>query len=227
MGGSAAPEDGLPAVVTAQGPTYWLIDWAGFPGAALMLYDQPELVEEIYEYITWFLTSQLETVFSRRVPDALFLDEEGGAKGGPFMSPAMYRRLVCPRLSRIIDLCVKAGVRFMFVESGGDVRTLIPLWKEVGVNGVLPLDVSGGTDPIAVRRAHPDLALIGGVDRTVLATNRERIRREVEGRGRVLLQEGKCIPSVDAHGAVGAEVSWDNIRFYAECLHKEADAVTR
>ena len=219
--GSLVPEDGVPTVCTAMGPTYWLIRLAGLDNMAVMLYDEPRLVEEIYDYLSWFTTSQMEPVFAKRVPDALFLNEEGAIKGGPFMSPAMYRRLVCPKLRQITDVCIRAGVRLIFVESGGDVTSLVPLWKEVGVNGVIPLDVSGGTNPVQIRRDHPDLALIGGIDRTVLATDRGRIQREIERTARILLAEGKSIPSLDAHG-LDATVSFDNMCCYAECLQKEA-----
>ena len=221
--GSCAIEDGLPTLLTVQGPTYWLIETAGFSHAAVMLYDEPELVEEVYEHFTWLVTCQMEAVFARRVPDAVFIDEEGGVTGGPFMSPQMYRALVVPKLRQIAELCISAGVVLVFVESGGDVSLLVPLWKEAGINGILPLDVGAGVDPIAMRREHRDLALIGGIDRRVLPTSREQIQRQITEHVRVLLREGGCIPSVDAHGAVGADVSFDNIRFYADALRKEAE----
>ncbi|MCK5328573.1 MAG: hypothetical protein KAR36_08215, partial [Candidatus Latescibacteria bacterium] len=223
--GSCVPEEGLPTLFTAQGPTYWFIEWAGFDNAALMLYDEPQLVEEIYEHLTWFITAQMESAFRQRAPDAVMLCEEAAFKAGPFMSPAMYRKLVCPRLRRIVDVCTQAGVPFVFVESGGYVTSLVSLWKEIGINGIMPLDVSGETDPIEIRRTHPDLALIGGIDRTILIADRKRIRREVERTARMLYQHGRSIPSIDAHGAVGAEVSFDNIRWYAECLRREAERV--
>ena len=223
--GSCVPEEGLPTLFTAQGPTYWFIEWAGFDNAALMLYDEPQLVEEIYEHLTWFITAQMESAFRQRAPDAVMLCEEAAFKAGPFMSPAMYRKLVCPRLRRIVDVCTQAGVPFVFVESGGHVTSLVSLWKEIGINGIMPLDVSGETDPIEIRRTHPDLALIGGIDRTILIADRKRIRREVERTARMLYQHGRSIPSIDAHGAVGAEVSFDNIRWYAECLRREAERV--
>jgi uroporphyrinogen decarboxylase len=219
---SLAPEAGMPTCFRSMGPTYWFIVWAGFENAAVMIYEEPQLVEEIYEHITWFITSQMETVFSRRIPDVVILTEEGCFKGGPFMSPDMYRELVCPKIRRIADVCIKAGVPFVFVESEGDVTSLVPLWMEAGINGVMPLDVTAGTDPVAIRKQYPDLALIGGIDRTALTAGRERIRHEIENRARVLFLKGKCIPSVDGHGAVREDVSFDNIRFYAECLHREA-----
>ncbi|MFH1008248.1 MAG: uroporphyrinogen decarboxylase family protein [Candidatus Latescibacterota bacterium] len=220
--GSCVPEDGLPTLFSVLGPTYWFIIWAGFENAALMLYDQLPLVEEIYEHLTWFVTAQMESAFSQRVPDAVMLDEEATFKAGPFMSPATYHKLVCPKLGRIVDVCRKWAVPFVFLESGGNIASLLPLWKEIGINGIMPLDVSGGTDPIAVRRTHPDLALIGGIDRTVLTADPDGIRREVERTARMFYQHGRSMPSIDAHGAVGAEVSFDNIRHYADCLQREA-----
>ena len=145
-------------------------------------------------------------------------------KGGPFMAPEMYRKLVCPKLQRVMDVCDRAGVPFKFVHSSGDVTLLVPLWKETGVNGVMPLDVSGGTDPVKIRADHPDLALIGGIDRTVLSRDKPAIAREVANTAGVLLSKGKSIPSIDVPGVDG-KISFDNIQFYAECLRNEAASI--
>ena len=90
----------------------------------------------------------------------------------------------------------------------------------------MPLDVLGGTKPAEIRVKHPDLALIGGINRLALAAGRESIRREIEGTARVLLRKGKSIPSIDVHGVDADDVPFENIRYYARGLRKEAEAAT-
>jgi len=218
--GSYAKEDGYPIVLVFTGPTYWLIIHAGFENAAVMLYDDPELIHEIYEYYTWYLDVQLRYILSRRVPDAVFIGEEICYKGGLFMSPNMYLKYACPGLSRITDICRGAGIKLIFGESGGHISPVIPLWREIGINGLIPLDVSGGTDPVEIRMRYDDLLLIGGIDRTALENGREEICREINRTARVFYSEGRAIPCGDCHFAISDKVTFDNMCFYVDGLRE-------
>ena len=161
-GASFHPDDGFPIVLSMMTPSYWLVRNAGFERTALMLYDDPPLVEEIYEHWWDFLARQLEFVLARRVPDAVILNEGSAAnRHGPFMAPQMYRRLACPGLTRLAGLCRAAGVQFVFVNCGGNAAQLVPLWKDAGLTGLKPLDHP--TDVYALCSDYPDLAMIGGI----------------------------------------------------------------
>jgi hypothetical protein len=218
--GSYAEEDGYPYVITVTGPTYWLVINAGFDNAAVMLYDDPELVSEIYDHYVWFITAQLKYLFARRVPDAIFIGEEICYKGGMFMSPEMYMRYACPGLDTVTQACRDAGIRFIFGGSGGYIEPVVPLWREIGINGLLPLDVSGGTDPIGIRKKYKDMYLIGGIDRIALENGRDAIAHELDTTARALYQTGRAIPSGDCHFAVSDKVSLDSMQYYTDGLRK-------
>ena len=217
--------DGLATVLYPMTPTYWLVRHAGFEAAAVMLYDEPGLIEEIYEYYTDFLAVQIESILARRVPDVVFLNENSAASAhGPFMAPEMYRRVVVPGLARLTDMFRGAGVRFVFVHCGGDVAHLVPLWKDIGINGLMPLDAP--TDLTAICRDHPDLALIGGIDRRILEGDRDALEAMVRHKAGLLLHHGRSIPSGDAHYPISDAVSFENMRLYVDLLRDQAGAVT-
>ncbi len=220
FGGSLDPADGFPTVLRILGPTYWLINNAGYDGAALLFHDDPSLVEEIYDHYARFVLRQIEPVLAARLPDAVFLGEEAASKGGPIMSPAMYRRLALPSVARIVAACRGAGVRHVIVESGGDVTLLLGAWCETGATGITPVDVSGGIDPVRVARDHPDLSLIGGVCRTCLQTGPAAIRAEVETHARPLYRRGRAIPCIDAHFGITRAVSFESMRYYRQLLEE-------
>ena len=101
---------------------------------------------------------------------------------------------------------------------------LVPMYKEIGVNGLMPLAVSGGSDPVEIQKRHPDLALIGGIDRNVFERSPEAIEREVTTRAAALYAGGRAIPSGDSHFPVNDQVSLDNMRHYVDLLRRTAQA---
>lgn len=214
--GSLDPKDGLPVLFTMLMPTYWLICSAGFENAVTLLYDEPNLVHEIFDHFSWFLVSLVKPVLARRTPDVAVLNEEAAFKQAPIMSPRMYRDMVLPYVRRVARMCRDSGVRFVFCESGGDVSSLVPLWMDVGVNGIMPVDVSGGSDPAAIRSRYPDLCMIGGVDRTALQADVSTARRAGERASRELLDAGRTIPCADGHFVITEQVSFDSMRAYRD-----------
>jgi len=202
-------------------PTYWLVRQAGFEATAVMLYDDPGLVEEIYEFMADFVCVQIEPVLSQRAPDLVVLNEGATASAqGPFMSPEMYRRLAIPGLARVTEICRAAGVPHVFANCGGDLAELVPLWKDAGLDGVMPLD--SATDVDALCAQHPDLAMIGGIDRRVLEGERNEIEHHVLARAGALYAHGKAIPCADAHFPISSAVSFDNMRLYMDLRRKTA-----
>ena len=215
------PADGLAALLNLMGPTSWLARNAGFEGTAMLLCDDLPLVEEIYDHYTGFLSRQLERVLAERVPDMLVIGESSAASSsGPFMSPRMYSDVAAPRLARLVGLARDAGVEFVFVHCAGEISNLAPIWQDVGVNGLMPIEVH--TDPAALCRDYPDTALIGGISRWQLEGTAAALERHVREMTRLLWNHGRAIPSADAHYPISDRVSLDNMRLYIELLKAKA-----
>ena len=222
LSGSFDPDDGCATVFYIMMPVYWLVRHAGFEAAAVMPYDDPALIEEICAFMADFIAVQLEPVLSRRAPDLVVLNEGASASAqGPFMSPDMYRRLAIPGLARVTEICRAAGVPHVFANCGGNLAQLVPAWKDAGLDGVMPLD--NATDVDTLCSEHPDLAMIGGIDRRVLEADPDDLQRRVLPRARALYAHGKAIPSGDAHFPISSAVSFDNMRLYMD-LRRHAAA---
>jgi uroporphyrinogen decarboxylase len=65
---------------------------------------------------------------------AIFFWEDMCYRGGPLISPAMFREFMLPRYKRITELARSLGIDVIFVDSDGDVSELIPLWLESGIS---------------------------------------------------------------------------------------------
>jgi uroporphyrinogen decarboxylase len=97
--------------------------------------------------------------------ELLVLGEDAGHRGGPMISPGMWREHVMP-YHRQITGALDAPVLW---HSDGDVEALLPMAAEAGFVGVHGLEPASGVDLARVRRAHPELVLVGNVDVGVLS----------------------------------------------------------
>ena len=138
-------------------------------------------------------------------------------KTGPMISPDMFKRFLMPGYASINETLHNYGVEIVAVDSDGLIDELMPLWLDVGVNCMVPVEV--GTWRADVndyrKRYGEELLLIGGVDKRELAGDREQILAEVE-RVRPLVEKGGYIPMPDH--LIPPNVSLDNYRYYLDCV---------
>lgn len=72
-------------------------------------------------------------------------------------------------------------VNVTWVDCDGDISLLIPLWLDVGVNCMFPIEVgTWGADPVELRKKYgKELLLMGGFDKRILAHSKEAIEAEI------------------------------------------------
>jgi uroporphyrinogen decarboxylase len=137
-------------------------------------------------------------------------------KGGPLLSLNSFKELLQPRYRKLTDFLKKYKVKNIFVDSDGDITSLIPLLMESGVNGLLPCEITGKMDLVKIRKDYPGLKIAGGINKMKLFGETGEIDRELE-KIPFLLKEGGYIPFVDH--SVPPLVSWDNFVYYREKLN--------
>ena len=117
-------------------------------------------------------TRLLEVLFAREgLPDGLWVWDDLGFRGGPFMSPAMYRELVFPAHRRLFEFAHGRGLPVV-LHCDGNVEPLLPLLVEAGIDCLQPLEAKAGMDLLRIKRGFGDrIALIGGMDARVLEAN--------------------------------------------------------
>jgi uroporphyrinogen decarboxylase len=114
----------------------------------------------------------LEILFEREgLPDGLWVWDDLGFKGRPFMSTAMYRAQVYPAHKKLFDFAHSHGLP-VILHCDGYVEALIPSLIEAGINCLQPLEVKAGMDLVKLKQRFGDqIALIGGMDERVLESN--------------------------------------------------------
>lgn len=194
----------------------------GMENLSIAFYDQPALVEEIFEHRTEYASHVLEKVLMEVRPDFAEFWEDMAYKSGPLVSPAMYRKVALKHYQRITDLLRKYGVDIVLLDSDGNVDELIPIWLDGGITCIWPLEVAAGMDPVALRRKYgKSLGLIGAIDKRAMAKDKKTIEAEVMSKVPFLIETGGFIPTCDH--AVPPDVSLENYQYYIELIHELAE----
>lgn len=204
----------------------WADRWGGFFGSlrnmlgvqnlCMAFYDQPRLIERMMaERADRMIEITAEVLKFTRF-EVFWFWEDMAYNGGPLVGPALFRKFAFPHYRRVCDWLRSQGVKHIGLDSDGDIRTLIPLWLDVGIDHLWPFEMQSGMDVVAVRREYGRrLGIVGGIDKRVLARGGDVMRREVD-RVMPLVEQGGYIPELDH--SVPPDVSWANFCDYIAYL---------
>lgn len=190
----------------------WLRELMGLEGLLTAYIDQPDFVHEICRYHLNFLRELYERALAEVDFDFVFMWEDMCYKGGSLISPAFFRTFMLPYYKEIVDFYRQMGVRYILVDSDGNVSQLIPLFLEAGVDGLLPFEVAAGMDVRKVREEFPTLRIVGGIDKREIAKGKEAIDRELKLKLPFMFSKSGYIPDIDHH--VPPDVSYDDFKYY-------------
>jgi len=186
--------------------------------ALAALCERPAAANAAMEHYAAYLETLLDAVLSHVVVDYSVFYEPIASNHAPVLSPAAYAKFVIPALRRVVACLEKHGVRFRFIWSAGDVRPLVPLWLEAGINGLClnQARLAGITYADLRRDYGEDLLLFGGVDWRAVVEGPEAVDRYLEREVRPVLEAGGYVPYLD--DTVRAYMPFDNFQYYRRRL---------
>ena len=192
-----------------------LRSWVGTEEISYMFYDDPALVEEMIEFHTEFLLQLVPRALKTVQFDYFNFFEDCAGKGGPLYGPEIFERFFRKSYTRIIDALRRGGVKSIWLDCDGDPLPLVPLWMDVGVNCLWPLEQASGMDPRRLRKLFgPQLILAGGIDKMEIAKGRKAIDAELEAKIPPMLAQGGYIPFLDH--AIPPDISYADFMYYLE-----------
>ncbi len=191
-----------------------LRSWCGTEGISYLFYDDPALVEEMIEFNAEFLLALVGRALEDVRFDYFNFFEDCAGKGGPLYGPGLFRRFFEKPYRRIIERMRRSGIGSFWLDCDGHPGPLIPLWMDVGITALWPLEQAAGMDPRELRRLYPRLVLLGGIDKRELAKGRAAIEAELTAKIPPLLDRGGFVPHVDH--TVPPDVSWDDFLYYMD-----------
>ncbi len=193
---------------------------ASFVPVLQFLIDRPRDAEHVIETYTTYLEAMIDKICARVAPDYAVFYEPIASNDCLVISPVMARRLLEAPYRRICERLQHHGIRHRFIWSSGRILDLIPLWLDVGMNGLcVDQACAAGVDYVQVREEFgPQLALLGGIDNAALQSGEEAIHRELESKLPPLLESGRYLPGVD--DTVRATIPYEHYVSYRRQLHR-------
>jgi uroporphyrinogen decarboxylase len=192
----------------------------GYENLFFSYYDAPDLLKDMLQHLTNLWIAIWEEVLGQVDVDMAHIWEDVSWSKGSMVSPGIFKEFMAPFYKQITSFLKGKGVEVILVDTDGDCRELIPLFLEAGVTGLYPMEVSGGMDVVAARKAFPQLQMMGGVPKLELALGEKRIVEVLEPVN-WLLSQGGYIPFADH--SVPPEVPWKCFKSYREKLNEMID----
>lgn len=203
------------------GPYMYLRSLIGPEDLLYKFYDDPAVIHRCMEQ--WLLVNDASVEFYQKYVTAeeLFFAEDICYKGGLLISPDMWREFIKPYYQQLIANVRRRNVDknrhlYIQIDTDGDSRPAIPLYREIGMDIMSPFEVAAGCDVVEIGRQNPDLGMRGGFDKRIIAAGRDAIDREVDRILPVMRRRGGYIPTCD-HG-VPEEVEFEDWVYYRKKL---------
>jgi len=181
-------------------------------------YDMPDLLHDCMR--AWLdLADAVTACHQAHVTlDEVFIAEDICYNHGPLISPNMMRTFLFPYYQQLIENVRRRQIDqarhlYVHIDTDGYAVPVIPLYQDaIGLDVMSPFEVAAGCDVVAIGRRFPDLAILGGIDKRVLARGREAIDAHLEYILPTMRARGGYIPTCD-HG-VPEEVPYEDYLYY-------------
>jgi uroporphyrinogen decarboxylase len=172
-------------------------DMLTFEGLAYACYDYPEMVEDMVETSCLLVLDSLDQLLPHFDFDFASGWEDICFKNGPIVSVPFFKDVVVPRYKRINSKLKAYGIDLWYTDCDGDVRPILPLMMEGGINCLFPFEVNGCSHPAELLNEYgKDLRIMGGVDKIELGKGKEAIKAYLETLT-PLVERGGYIPFCD------------------------------
>jgi uroporphyrinogen decarboxylase len=185
--------------------------WAvGTERLLMALVEQPDWCVEMFNHFLDVDLALLDMVWEAGYTfDSVNWPDDMGYKLNQFFSVKTYRKLLKPVHKRAADWAHAHGTKVR-LHSCGDVRPFIPDLIEIGIDGLNPLEVKAGMDPVWIKRTYGDKLLLHGGVNAVYWDDLEKIEAEMRQVIPVVKQNGGYLFSSDH--SVPSSVSLENFR---------------
>ncbi len=136
----------------------------GFDSLCLMLYEQPDLIRDVFHEIGSRLTVYYEKCIRYEIVGAVFGNDDWGFKNQTMIAPDHLRKFVFPWYQQIVALAHRAGKPAILHSCGRIEAVMEDVIEEMQFDGKHSFE-----DPIlpiedAYQRYHHRIAILGGID---------------------------------------------------------------
>lgn len=157
-----------------RGETQFLMDIAGDPPRAAAI------ASKVGDHLAAVGVSEIRRWGLQET--GVWIYDDMAHNRGPMFRPASFEKIFLPIYRRMIRAYKDAGARYVFLHSDGDIRPILDMLVDAGIDGINPLERRANMDPTTIRKQHPRLVLTGGMCNTdtLIHGPADRIYREAQ-----------------------------------------------
>ena len=156
-------------------------DTLTFEGLAYATNDYPEMVEDMVETCCVLIEDYLDQLLGEVDFDFAWGWEDICFKSGPIVTVDFFKNVIVPRYKRISDRLHAHGIDLWWIDCDGDVRPILPLFLEGGVNCLFPYEVNSCCHPKELLDEYgKELRIMGGFDKMALGAGPKAIKEYME-----------------------------------------------
>jgi hypothetical protein len=192
-----------------RGEAQFLMDIAGDPPLAKAIADK------VADHLTAVGVEEIRRWGLQET--GIWIYDDMAYNNGPLIGPASFEAVFLPAYRRMFRAYREAGARFVGLHCDGDVRPLLDMLVDAGIQGLNPLERRANMHIARIRERYPRLVLTGGMCNTDTLVNGPVERIVAEAREIIALgQEGGVI--IGTH-SISPEVPIEHYAAYLEtCL---------
>jgi len=163
----------------------------GFQNFSLLIYEDPELIEEMFAKVGAVIYNLFERMVEFRRVEALWYSDDIAYTGGLMLAPEFFREHLFPWMRKIGVLCKNKKIPFIY-HSDGVLWEVVEDLVEMGVTSLHPIEPQSMDVGEVKSRVAGRLAVLGSVEVDTLcrgsreeveALVRDRLRRAAPGGG--------------------------------------------
>ena len=163
------------------------------------LITDPGLVKDMFDFWADFVIAVAQDWVDHCHFDFAYIEEDGmGYKNSTLVSPEMYSALWIPALRKVTDFLHSHDIDIIGYWSSGNLKPIVPILLDIGINTHFPLESAAGMDVRALRQEFGrDLRLIGNISRQALMDGPTAVEQEFYSKVPPLVSDGGYIPTAD------------------------------
>jgi hypothetical protein len=185
-----------------------------------MFHDDPGVIHACMQGWLKLMDAALAHVQAAAEIDEVFFAEDICYNHGILISPDAMREFLFPYYGQLLRSAHGRQKRKIYfkVDTDGDCRPTIPIYRELGMDFMSPFEVASGCEVVPIARQYPWLVMSGGIDKRVLAQGKAAIDAHLQAILPFMVKRGGFYPTCD-HG-VPDDVSFENYLHYRRRIHE-------
>lgn len=156
-------KDKFVTVFFASGTFEMTHNLMGMEDAMMNLYEEPECMHELIEYLTDYEIRYAEQIIKRLKPDALFHHDDWGGQISSFLSPSMFEEFYLEPYKRAYKYWKDNGVELIVHHSDSYAANLVPYMIDMGIDIWQGVMTTNNT-PELIKTYGPKISFMGEID---------------------------------------------------------------